>query len=196
MGVYLHYQALPADSRLARRLRTERPVCLLYATLIHNPAGPYDAARLPAAERNNLLTGIANNPVFGSRAEVDRVYADLQAELARADDEFPGLRRRAAYFKISDDFEDRLARVLARAGRADAAELADELLMGTGPFAPEGFGTVEVSLRFVPPARAAEGAALLRAADPAVFAQHGDDWPAFRAVYAEAAARGEAVVIA
>jgi hypothetical protein len=195
MGVYLHYQAMPEDSRLARRLRSERPLCVLYCELIHRPAGPYDTVRLRPEELDDYLAEIARNPVFGSRAAVDRVYSDLQAELARAAEEFPGLPKRVAYFKLHD-FGRHLARALARAGRADAEELADKFVMGAGRFAPDGFGTGDVQLQVVSPPLVAEAAALFRGVDPASFAGWEEEWAAFRGVYAEAAPRGEAVMIA
>jgi hypothetical protein len=195
MGVYHHYQAMPESSRLARRLRSERPLCVLYAELIHQPAGPYDTARLPPEVLDEYLTWIAGNPVFGSRAAVDRVYADLQAELARAAAEFPGLPQRAAYFKVQA-FDHQLARALAGAGRTDAEALADTLVWGAGPFAPEGFGTRNVQLQVVPAPLVAEAAGLLVGVDSEAFAGWEEEWEEFRGVYVEAAARGEAIVVA
>jgi hypothetical protein len=195
MGVSLYYQAMPEASRLCRRLRSEQPLCVMYAELIHRPAGPYDTDRLPPTEREDLLSGIGRNPVFGSRAAADRVYADLRGELARAAAEFPGLPRRAAYFKMHDYFDHHIARALAPA-RADAGELADRLIMGAGPFAPDGFGTADLQLQFAPPALVAEAAELFRDIKPAAFPGWDEEWAAFRSVYAEAAARGEAIVIA
>ncbi len=195
MGVYRHYQAMPEDSQLARRLRTERPLCVLYTELIHRPAGPYDTARLQSAEREEHLTEIAGNPLFGSRAVVDRVYADLQAELARAANEFPGLPDRATYFKLQD-FDQQLAQVLAGIGRADADALVKTLVWGAGPFVPEGFGTSNVQLCIVSPSRVAEAAGLLQSIDPELFDGWEEEWEAFRGVYVEAAARSEAIVIA
>jgi hypothetical protein len=195
MGVYLHYQSMPEASRLFRRLRTERPLCVMYAELTHRPAGPYDTARLPPDDLDESMADIATNPVFGSRPAADRVFADLQAELARAADEYPGLPERAAYFKLQD-FEQRLARALTRAGRADAEALAATLVWGPGPFAPKDFGTGDVQLRLVLPPLVAEAAELLRDIEPEQFAGWEDELAAFRGVYAEAATRGEAVVIA
>jgi hypothetical protein len=195
MGVYLHYQAMPEGSRLARRLRADRPLCAMYCELIHRPAGPYDTVRLQPEELDDYLDEIAGNTVFGSRGAVARVYAHLQPELARAAEEFPGLPQRAAYFKLHD-FDEHLARALARAGREDAEGLADKLVMGAGRFAPDGFGTGDLVLRVVPPPLVSEAAALLRGIGAGAFPGCEEEWAAFRGVYAGAAARGEAVVIA
>jgi hypothetical protein len=194
MGIYLHYQSMPEASRLARRLRTEQLLCVLYAALIHRPAGPYDTACLPPQELDEYLTEIARNPLFGSRAAVDRLYADLQAELVRAAKEFPGLPQRAAYFKLQD-FEHQLSQALASTGRADAKALAETIVWGAERFAPEGFGTRDVQLRVVPPPLVAEAAGLLQGVDPEAFAGWEEEWEAFRGVYVEAAGRGEAIVI-
>jgi hypothetical protein len=195
MGVYLHYQAIPEASRLFLRLKAEQPLCVMYAELIHRPAGPYDTSRLPPGELDTYLSEIATNPVFGSRPVVDRVFADLQAELARAAREFPGLPGRATYMKLQD-FDRYLARALARVGRRDAGPLADALVMGAGPLAPDGFGTRNLRLRLVRPPLVAEAAGLLRGIGPEQFDGWEEEFAAFRSVYAEAAERGEAVVIA
>jgi hypothetical protein len=195
MGVYLHYQAMPEGSRLFRRLRVEQALCIMYAELIHRPAGPYDTARLLPEERDRFLADIAHNPVFGSRPAVDRAYQDLQAELDLAAADFPGLPDRAAYLKL-EDFDRDLARALTRAGRPDAGPLADALVMGAVPLAPEGFGTGDVELRLVPPPLVAEAAELLRDIGPEQFEGSEGDFTGFRRVYAAAAERGEAVVVA
>lgn len=191
MGVYLHYQALPEASRLTRQLRSEQPLCVLYAELIHRPAGPYDFARLAPVDRDNYFDDIAANPVFGSPAALADVYADLQAELARADAEYPELAERSAYFKLGD-FELWLARVLAAPGRADAARLASTLIWGGEPFAPAGFGTDDIELHYVSPAVVSEAAAVLRVAGSVTGP---DPWSGFRNVYVRAAERGEGMLI-
>jgi hypothetical protein len=185
---------MPEGSRLLRRLRYERPLCVMYAELIHRPAGPYDTARLPPGELDDYLAEIARNLVFGSRPAVDSVFADLRAELAWAAEEFPGLPARGAYVKLQDQDRD-LARALARAGRPDGERIAGAIVMGAGPLAPEGYGTGDVRPRFVPPPLVAEAADLLREIGPQRF----EDWEELSEclrVYAAAAERGEAIVVA
>lgn len=194
MGVYVQYQAMPEASRLARRLRTERPLCVMYCHLIHLPAGPYDSTRLEPRELDDHLTWIAGNSVFESREEVDRVYGDLLAELARAADEHPGLPNRSAYFKLQD-FDEQLERALTRAGQQGAARLAETLVLGAEPFAPDGFGGGDVELRFVQASLVEQAARLLRGLDDEEL-QGEPEWEEFRGVYLDAAVRGEAVVIA
>jgi hypothetical protein len=195
MGAYGCYQAMPEESRLFRRLRTERALCVMYASSIHQPRGPYDIAHLPPSELADYLAEIAKEPVFGSRAAVDRVFADLQAELLSAAEEYPGLPHRAAYFKLSD-FDEYLADALANAGRADAAALTHQIVMGTESFAPGMFGRGDMPLRVVPSPLVAEAAGLLRNIGPEQFPGWEEEWEAFRSVYIEAAARREAIVIA
>ncbi len=195
MGVYLHYQAMPDDSRLARLLRAERLLCVMYCEVIHRPAGPWDTVRLPLNDFDETLSSIADNPAFGSLGTAMQAYDDLRAELERAEREYPGLRRRAAYFKLID-FDAQLARGLAAAGRPDAEWLADSLVWGTERFAPDGFGGRNVTLQRVPSPLVADAAVQLRGVGPEAFDWRADDWAAFRGVYAEAAARGESIVIA
>ncbi|HET6571991.1 MAG TPA: hypothetical protein VFG68_00185 [Fimbriiglobus sp.] len=195
MGVYLHYQAMPDDSRLARRLRTNRPLCAMYCELIHSPAGPWDPDRLPLDDFDEALADIANNPEFGSLPAAVQAYDDLRAELERAEREYPGLRRRAAYFKLID-FDAQLARGLVAAGCPDAERLAGVMVWGAGQFAPDGFGGRNVTLQHIPPPLVADAAKQLRGVEPGAFEWRADDWESFRGVYAEAAARNEGVVIA
>jgi hypothetical protein len=175
MGVYKHYQAMPEGGRLAGRLRTDRLLCVLYAELIHHPAGPCDTARLDRGEREACLNEIAGNPVFGSRAAVDRLYADLQAELTRAATEFPGLPQRSAYFKLQG-FDQQLETALAGTSRPDAEDLARMLIWGAEAFAPAGFGGRNVQLRVVPPLLGAEAAGLLQGLDPEPFDGCEEEW--------------------
>lgn len=195
MGVHLHYQAMPEGSRLFARLRAERPLCVMYAGVIHSPAGPYDTDGLDPHELDDLLGDLAGNPAFGSWGAVDRAYADFRGELVRAADEFPGLRERSAYFKLVE-VDERLAGVLARAGCPDARALADALVWGAEPFAPDGWGTGDVTLQLVPAALVARGADWLGRVPTPRPDQCAGDFDALRAVYAAAATRGEAIVIA
>lgn len=195
MGIYLHYQAMPDDSRLARLLRTEQRFCAIYCEVIHRPAGPWDTDRLPLDNFNETLADIAQNPTFGSLPKALQAYGDLRSELERAERSYPGLRRRAAYFKIID-FDAKLACGLAAAGNPDAERLDHSLVWGAGRFAPEGFGGRDVILQSVPPPLVADAAGQLRAVSPAAFDLRANDWAAFRRVYEEAAARGEGIVIA
>jgi hypothetical protein len=167
----------------------------MYAELIHRPAGPFDTPRLEPQELDGYLTEIALNPVFGSRPIVDRVFADLRAELSRAAEESPGLPGRSAYFKLQDQDRD-LARALATAGRVDAEQLAHAVILGAGPFAPEGFGTGDVRLRLIPPPLVAEAARLLQGLDPEQFGDWEEEFPEFRQVFAAAAEHGEAIIVA
>jgi hypothetical protein len=167
----------------------------MYAELIHRPAGPFDTTRLEPRELDNYLTEIARNPVFGSRPAVDRVFADLRAELSRAADRSPGLPGRSAYFKLHDQDRD-LARAFAKAGRADAEQMAHAVVLGAGPLTPEGFGTSDVQLRLIPPPLVAEAARLLHDLDPKQFDGWEEEFPEFRQVFAAAAEHGEAIIVA
>lgn len=195
MGVYLHYQAMPDGGRLARLLRTERPLRAMYCELVHHPAGPWDTDRLPPDDLDELLTEVAGEPAFGSLPVAVQVYNDLRAELERSEREYPGLRRRAAYFKLIE-FDVQLAHGLVTAGCPNAEWLAEALVWGVERFALDGFRSRNVALRYVPPPMVSVAAEQLQGVGAGAFDGWTGDWEAFRAVYAEAAARGEGVVVA
>ena len=195
MGFYIHYQAMPEGSRLFRRLRSDWLLCAMYGECIHRPAGPFDIAQLPPDELNGYLDEIAANPLFGLRQTAERAFADLQAELARANREYPGLARRSAYFELSY-FDDRVANALARAGAPNGREFARAIFLGTEPFPSDSPDNDYVELQLLPPRLVAEAASRLSKVGPEEISGWEKTFPAFRCLYVEAAARGEAVVIA
>jgi hypothetical protein len=68
--------------------------------------------------------------------------------------------------------------------------------MGAGRFAPDGFGTGDVTLHIVPPPLVNAAAALFQQIGDDQFSGWEDEWESFRRMYAEAGARGEAIIIA
>lgn len=194
MGVYLHYQAMPEESCLFRRLRSELPLCVMYCEVVHHPAGPFDPDRLSHDEFDEFVETIARNPVFGSVWVAQQGYDDLRGELERAESEHPGLRQRAAYFKLSD-FDARLAAGLADAGH-DPERLAEPSVFGTEQFAPDGFSGRNVTLQYAPPPFVAAAADAFRGVSAKWFSDWEVEWTAFRQVYTEAALRREGIVIA
>jgi hypothetical protein len=189
MGVYVHYQAVPADGELFRRLRDDPQFCVLYKMLLHRPCGPFDTRRLDADEVEELLNDIAGEEVFGSRAAVDRMMAELHRELAAATIAHPGLEQRAVYIKSNCDFDRHLERALQAQGHPSAGTLVSDLIFGNVAFE---WGDGE--LTYVPTATVAEAARWFGPIDPASFGRLGDDFRAFRDLYVAAAGWGEVVV--
>jgi hypothetical protein len=195
MGVYCHYQALPADSRLLARLRTEPRLYAFYAELVNRPCGPFNTSELDRGEFEDLLNDLARAEVFGSRPAAEGAVADFRAELAKAVASHPGLEGRTAYIKLDDAFEARLADELGRLGRHGASEEADRLMLGCEPLGPNLFPGEPPELQLVSAPVVAEAAGWLSRITPEVFGWLAEDYRSWQRVYQEAAQRGEAIVI-
>ena len=196
MGVYCSYQAMPVQSQPFKWLQTEQHFCVMYGSVSHRPAGPYDIVRLPQPELDELLKGIAENAVFGSRGVVDRVYTEPLAELARAAEEFPGLPQRATYMQRNCHFDAALARARKRLGHPEPEQLVDSLVLPDNHLAPDDFSAPNITLHLVQPESVAEGAKWLQKIDPDSLGEsEAEDFRPWRAVYVAAAEHGEAVVV-
>ncbi len=192
MSVYIHYQAMPEQSRLFQRLSAELRLYTLYTRSLHQPAGPYEAISMPLGEYNDLFDDLAKNPTFGSRSVVDQVMADLTAELKDAALMYPGLPERSAYIKLID-IEERLGDALDRLGIPDACDLASEIVMGGESIAPAGFKRED--LRYFKASFIQEVTAPLQTIDLSDLGDEQELFLELRHVYVSAAERGEGIVI-
>jgi hypothetical protein len=179
MGVYCHYQAMPANSTLFRRLSTEEPFAVAYEHVLHRPSGPFEFLA--------LASGLGSLPDLAG----EETFAALRTELCQALRDFPGIDHRSAYLKLSDDFDWILIEQLTRLGRPDAAVFTDNLRMGCAGLAGD-----STSLTLVPEPTVVEAARWLRRIGTRAFtAREAPDYLLWRHVYLEAAEKGEVIVI-
>ncbi len=210
MSFHTYYQAIPEQSHLFHRLRSERAFNVLYCQLTLLGPGPFHMTDLDAIDRDlaadvfETLAWLAEEePAFASRAVVDRTLAELQKELAQAMTAHPGLETRAAYIEqVHDELEELLIRELQRKGHASADSLVKTWLYGDMPLAPALFGPSELQLTLVPASMVQEGAQALAAIHGAMPAPDGEEWDPldehynpWRRLYLRAARLGEAIVV-
>jgi hypothetical protein len=202
MGHSLSYQALPEDSRLFARLRTDRKTGTLFARLFNCGGGPYTWAELD--DLDDILDGVAeDDSVFASREEVDRAMADLLADLEDARSAHPGLEDRRAYLEKTEEYiEKRLTRHLAQRGRKEAAALVQAFLFGAATLTPPGVrGPLGGGLSVIPSAMVRKAASVLgeMTAESLCAEEDEEDWledfQSWREMYLAAAAHREAVIV-
>lgn len=199
MSTYTYYQAIPERSRLLQRLRGEEKFRSLYTHLVLHGPGPFYLEAMEPDELDDILYGVAEWELFGSRAEVDRCLDDITRELDEAVTLHPGLKGRAAYIeKQHREIEELLAQELNRRGREDAAGLMMELLYGGDLLAPEAADRDDLRLCLVPASSIAKGAKLLAGIELPGEAQdigdceQGQGW---KCLIIEAAGLGEAILV-
>jgi hypothetical protein len=198
MGYSPYYQAIPEGSRLFSRLRANRRLATLMDQFFPSASRPLDLYEAGEDEVVEVLEAVVEmeGGLFASPADAGQALAELREEIARAEVQHPGLIARTAFLnKSQDDIEVRLVKRLTKRGRADAAAFVDALLFGAEDFA-EGF-----QARLVPSELVAEAAAALRDVEPELLFgaaeedYHREDYRAWRRLYLEAGARGEAVLV-
>jgi hypothetical protein len=203
MGHSLSFQALPEESRLFARLETEPKLATLATQFFNCGGGPYTWSSLEDLEE--ILEGVTEDmpALFASRAEVERVFAELVREFEEARAAHPGLEERRAFLeKTQWDISERLTRRL-RAGReTDQDEFVQAVLFGAELLTPPGVrGPLGDGLRVVRRANVAEAARVLRAVAPgSLFDKDDEDWlyadfQSWRDMYLAAAKNGEVVVV-
>ena len=72
MGVTLLYRAIPKQTSLFRRLRSDRKLNILFVKLFPYGSGPFDAANMEPAELEEVLAWIAQDEAFATPAEFER----------------------------------------------------------------------------------------------------------------------------
>jgi hypothetical protein len=198
-----YYQALSEQSRLFRKLCDEPAFYVLFAELTILGPGPFHLAALDPGEVESTLDWLTERRTFGSRAAADRTLKDLRHEVESAVTAYPGIDGRGAYFEqVEEDLESLLAQVLTRTACVRAESLAATLLQGEAPLAAGGGNLSGSPFRLVPTPVVREGARALRTLPAEVLAEEATDWEfpsedyeLWRAVYREAADRGEAILV-
>lgn len=199
MGYCPFYQALPDESDLARLLRTDRQSLALMTALFPNGSRPFDLWEVGEGEIGDTLDWLSEeDDVFASREEAERTLDHLRAEMERATSRHPGLVDRMAYLeKTQDDIEERLVQRFGEESRP----FWRDVIGGERPFAPEMVGEGLGQLWIVTPATVVEAARLLREIEPvSLFGDEDEDYILedfrdWRALFLEAAERGEAVLV-
>lgn len=201
MSFYTYYQAIPEESRLLERLRTDRKLCTLYTRLIVYGGGPFHLDDLDPGELDEILDWIAEAAIFDSREDVDASLLALREELAHAVVLYPGLQKRAAYIeKQHRAIEGALSNELRRRGTELDPGLMKELLYGGSALNPEFFDNDGRQPSLVSSSRVASAAEMLagvelteEADDICDYAcEQYHDWKDF---IIEAAAMGEAITV-
>jgi hypothetical protein len=206
MGVSAYYQAIPEESRLFQRVRTDRQFSYLFDSLFPYSYGIFYVSiwqREDDGSLDEILEGVAEyKEIFNSRSEVDRCFKELCAELEQANKLYPGLEDRGIYLeKIQSVFEERLVRELKSRQLDRLLPYVEKLLYGDRPF---GFEPQDTDLYIVSSSIVREGVQILRQVEPeALFnaaiapkeenALERFEW--WRDFYLEAADKGEAVLI-
>jgi hypothetical protein len=202
MGHSVSYQALPEASRVFVRLQNDPKFGTLVAQLFNHGGGAYTWAALE--DLDEILQGISEDfpHLFASRAEVDRIMADLVWVLEEARTAHPGLEDRRSFLENTQwDIEERLIEKLRRRKRADPDELAQAILFGAELLTPVGVqGPLGYGLRVVRRAGVVEAAQVLREVSPGSLYDDEEDWlfqdfKSWRKMYLAAADKGEVVVV-
>jgi hypothetical protein len=210
MSFHTYYQAIPEQSRLFLKLRTERAFSVLYCQLTLLGPGPFRMLNLDAIDKDlarnihETLDWLAKEePAFGSRAAADRTMGELQGAIGQAIAEHPGLETRAAYIEqVHDELEKLLVRALKRNGRRAAESLVNTMLYGDAPLAPDLFHPSETTLWLVPASVVHVRAQALAPISSTDLIRDDEDWDTlkgdydpWRRLYVNAAERGENILV-
>jgi len=211
MGVSAYYQAIPEESLLFQRVQTEQQFSYLFDSLFPYSYGIFYILVWKHEDDGSLdeiLDGVAESEeIFNSRAEVDRCFDELCAELERANTLYPGLEDRGIYLeKIQSVFEERLVRELKSRQLNNLLPYVEKLLYGDRPFGfePQNGSDLYSDLYIVPSSIVREGGQILRDVEPAalfnvaIAPKEADELARFRwwrDFYLEAAEKVEAVAI-
>lgn len=204
MSIHSFYRAIHEESPLFLRLRVDGPFHLLFAQLTILGAGPFCWSDLEADEVEDVLDAMTAGGVFPSRAQADRVLAEIEAEVGRAIALDPKIADRSAYIEqVHRELEEALLAELERRVQGDRRDLVETLLWGDRPVGPaETPGPDMPSFRYVPASIAAEGAAMLVPIEAADLypRDRWDRYPAeeyhhWRWLYGEAASLHAAVLV-
>lgn len=204
MGVSIYYQALPEQSTLFKRIKTEKKINTLFDALFPYGYGIFYLLDWDKEELNEHLDGIfESNEVFDSRSDVDLCLNELCMELEQAEASYPGLSDQTVYLeKIQHVFEERLLRELKRRQLDNYVDYVQQLLYGSQDLAPELYNE-NSELFIVPSSVVREGVQMLREIEPERLFENAGDLEKYelerfenwKALYLEAAERGDAVVI-
>ena len=171
MGVSIAYQAIPENSELFDRLRTDKKISHLFIELFFEGRGPFfidELYKLYPDELNEILDWMASKKPslgkksFTSRPEVDRYLKDILILLEATKANYPGVENRAAYLeKTQYVIEKKLSEKLKENQLDGSLEKTRTLLYGSELLAPKLFGKYEQKLSLIPSKEVKKGAELL-----------------------------------
>ncbi len=202
MGVIMIYKAIPEQTSLFRRLRSDQKISTLFTRLFRN--GPFHTDGLEPDELQDLLDWIAKDKAFGSRAELDATVLELEKELEKTKAAHPGVEDRTALLEKSVFIlEERLLETVKQQGHSEAEDLVETLLFGREQVAPDFFEPVDEQLFLVPSATVQAGIEVLRNIKPEELIKgegnpagyHRSDFARWRRFYESVAAHDEAVLV-
>ncbi len=200
MGYCPYYQAIPEDSELFARLRTDERMALVLDHFFPRGGRPLDLDEEPKRDENDeILDAIAEAAAerFSSRDEVAEVFDALHALIAQAERAHPGLLGRTEFLnKTQDSIGERLAERLTTLGQADAQATVDRIICGGESFA-RGFearlNPAETVARIAEILLPIEAESLWNDEDE--LDDLGLDYGKLRNLYLAAAVKGEAVLV-
>ncbi|MHB1555867.1 MAG: hypothetical protein ACYC61_00165 [Isosphaeraceae bacterium] len=200
MGYCPYYQAIPEDSELFARLRTDERMALVLDQFFPRGSRPLDLDEDEKRyENDEILDAIAqaDGELFSSRDEVAEVFDALHALIAQAERAHPGLLGRTAFLdKTQDTIGASLVERLSAGGHADAREMADRIICGGERFA-RGFearlNPAETVARIAEILLSIEAESLWNDEDE--LDDLGLDYGKLRNLYLAAAVKGEAVLV-
>jgi hypothetical protein len=204
MGISMMYQALPDQTTLFERLRSDRKICTLFTKLYPYGNGIFYMGELNEEGLDEILDWIAEEQPFSSRMEVDRVMHELRTELERTKALHPGVAERTGYLeKTQDRIQEQLSQELKRKELDAALVLMEQLLNGSEALASEFFDEHDDQLYLVPSKIVKEGAEVLREIESTnLFGGEGnseqhywEDFERWKAFYLEASDNEEAVLV-
>lgn len=223
MGYCPYYQAIPENCDLFRLLDDDLQAAKLFTGFANCGARPLDLFEEgPEDVQDRLDYGYEGDVDFPSVADVKDAFQRLHHAIERSVAANPGLMDRTAFLNKSQDEIERLLRLHAEAlGDPEAIESVPRLLAGVRPFAEPLFDFVDrwneaatapevgtfSPFWLVPARHVQQAASFLRpldfdrliAIDPALNSGTiewlAEDYPAWRALYLQAANLGEAILV-
>lgn len=114
MGVTLFYQAIPEQSTLFTRLKTDDAAFLLFTEFYNRGSGPFLLADISAEEMSEVQEHLGRSPegeaVFETVAGIEKALASLDETLQEMKQRYPGIEYRTAMLeKNSEDLYEFLA---------------------------------------------------------------------------------------
>lgn len=205
MGVSVIYSAIPPSSTLYIRLQREKALSTLVVSLFSYGCGIYRFFEIDPEEINEVLEDVieTHQHTFGSELEAYQVIAELQSELRRTCQAYPGIENRTALLENSSaEIQERLSQELSRRQVSNANEIVQKLMFGDRTLAPtllpaqESLGLISLEL-------VSQGASILRQIDPEVLFARDRSWEGWclnglehwRSLYISAAENNEEILV-
>lgn len=205
MGISLKYQAIPEQSSLLERLRSDRRINALFSWQMCS-CNPFKGFDLEAEEIFDEVASEDYTSTFSSLAEVEQSMDELDAELQRINVSYPNIvRQNTCMNKCEEEIEMLFIQELRQRDLTSQLILLQILLHGRELLAPElvKFGGKDTELCLVPASNVKEGVKVLRTMKSGVL--FGGDRPPdphckkvfdqWKAFYTKAAKNGEAVLV-